>query len=880
MDSLFLLIIMILLALVVGALLGCAAFFKIGGLRLRIEALERQVARLKAVSGKKEQQTETPPLTSETETGIQEDIVTEIEDAPPQATPSFAETSEEPNTACTCRPEPSPSAAARFIEGMRTHWMIWLGGICVGLAGIFLVRYSIETGLLGPTQRIIGAVGTGLGLHGVAEYLYRRTKTAHPSLAALAGGASITLYAAMLAALHLYQLAAPGVVFTILAMVSVATMLLALRYGPVLAILGILGAYVVPIFVSSGSGAILGALIYSAIITSAACLLLRFVYRPWLWYSIFAGSIGWWAISLGSFQADALRGTYLAVIAYIYLAVPALDLLLTRTETEDERPVRDKTAHLGRRLHPLQIGLALIVLAQTFSIIRESFAASALFSWSPLVIILIWVCARRPSLSYLPWLSLILQWFAWLFCGLDFNLSPLQLKGLAVELQRSFLIYGAGMSMIYSLLTWWISRTHPFSHLRASIIWLSPVLWLALSYLLVTDLSVHWEWAASTLLLSLVLHIISNFRLLKNPDDPDSGWLVLSSHFAFSLAAAMCFRQAGLTLVLATQVVSVVLMMKRYRLDGLGWLIKLILAIVATRLTLNPWLMTYPSDVHWSLWTYGGSFLCCVVAAWIADPKSAMKKWLEAASLHFLVLFLSAETRYQLYDGHIFIRDYTLLEATINSLLWSALAFVYHYRSSVSTYLQNYYTTCSRILMAMAILNYAAMLTMLNPIWGHEPVGTMPLWNILLPAYGLPVVIALLCLKFFDRRFSKYATTAAGFSLFVFICLEIRHLWQKSLYIELPTSDGELYTYSIVWLLMATGAILAAAGFRLQRLHKAGMGLLLVVVAKIFLVDMSDLEGLLRVASFMGLGLSLLGIAFLYQKMTKDDHNVEDGKTS
>ena len=38
------------------------------------------------------------------------------------------------------------------------------------------------------------------------------------------------------------------------------------------------------------------------------------------------------------------------------------------------------------------------------------------------------------------------------------------------------------------------------------------------------------------------------------------------------------------------------------------------------------------------------------------------------------------------------------------------------------------------------------------------------------------------------------------------------------------------------------------------------------MIAKLFLVDMADLDGMLRVASFMGLGLSLLGLAYLYQK--------------
>jgi uncharacterized membrane protein len=51
--------------------------------------------------------------------------------------------------------------------------------------------------------------------------------------------------------------------------------------------------------------------------------------------------------------------------------------------------------------------------------------------------------------------------------------------------------------------------------------------------------------------------------------------------------------------------------------------------------------------------------------------------------------------------------------------------------------------------------------------------------------------------------------------------------------------------------------------------HRAGIALLLLVIAKLFLIDMSDLDGLLRVASFLGLGLSLLGVAYLYQRITK-----------
>jgi uncharacterized membrane protein len=41
----------------------------------------------------------------------------------------------------------------------------------------------------------------------------------------------------------------------------------------------------------------------------------------------------------------------------------------------------------------------------------------------------------------------------------------------------------------------------------------------------------------------------------------------------------------------------------------------------------------------------------------------------------------------------------------------------------------------------------------------------------------------------------------------------------------------------------------------------------LITVSKVFLVDASDLTGLYRVASFLGLGLSLIGIGYLYQRL-------------
>ncbi|MBE0585436.1 MAG: DUF2339 domain-containing protein, partial [Desulfofustis sp.] len=209
MDSLFLLMIGVLLAVIIGALLGFIAFFRIQRIGAQVARLEHQLAELKTAAPYSTTQplSEEPPLRPT--------------DLPPataaaEATQPLQQTENEHDNRSrgAVRHEPPPEKTGPAVwTGLKDNWMIWLGGLCVGLAGIFLVRYSIETGLLGPTQRIIAAVATGIGLHLLAHWLRRRTADPHPAFAALAGGASITLYAAMLAALHLYQLLDPGLVF-------------------------------------------------------------------------------------------------------------------------------------------------------------------------------------------------------------------------------------------------------------------------------------------------------------------------------------------------------------------------------------------------------------------------------------------------------------------------------------------------------------------------------------------------------------------------------------------------------------------------------------------------------------------------------------------
>ena len=79
-------------------------------------------------------------------------------------------------------------------------------------------------------------------------------------------------------------------------------------------------------------------------------------------------------------------------------------------------------------------------------------------------------------------------------------------------------------------------------------------------------------------------------------------------------------------------------------------------------------------------------------------------------------------------------------------------------------------------------------------------------------------------------------------------------------------SDAESYTYSAVWLL--SGIALLAAGVFLKRqpMRMISAALIVLVVLKVFLLDMANLTGIWRALSFIGLGGVLVAIGLFYQR--------------
>lgn len=81
-----------------------------------------------------------------------------------------------------------------------------------------------------------------------------------------------------------------------------------------------------------------------------------------------------------------------------------------------------------------------------------------------------------------------------------------------------------------------------------------------------------------------------------------------------------------------------------------------------------------------------------------------------------------------------------------------------------------------------------------------------------------------------------------------------------------PGEQGEL-ALSALW--AVTGVVALVAGLRLdlRDLRVAALGLLAATIAKVFLYDLATLTSGWRIASFLALGLLLLGAGFAYQRL-------------
>lgn len=168
--------------------------------------------------------------------------------------------------------------------------------------------------------------------------------------------------------------------------------------------------------------------------------------------------------------------------------------------------------------------------------------------------------------------------------------------------------------------------------------------------------------------------------------------------------------------------------------------------------------------------------------------------------------------------------------------------------------------------LRLGVLDYLVS----SPLAAPHDVGAWPVVNALLLPYGLPVIWLLLLAQGLVSRnrtdLVPGVKSAAMISLFAWISLNVRQIFQGNFLNEASVTGNEVYAYSAAWLALGIGLLVAGAAWKDKILRFASLGVMVLAVGKVFLYDARELEGLLRVASFFGLGASLLGLSWFYTR--------------
>lgn len=873
------------LYLLIGPGLGIAAFFRgkgvaaeeLAGLRQRVEVLAREIAALRATGT--QPATETPAPAAP------------VPAAEPLAEPAPQEASPPPATAVAAPARPRLGLE----QWLASRGLIWLGGVILALAGLFLAKYGYERGwlALGPGARCTAGLLFGVALTGTGEWLRRRPlQRAAAAIGpnylppALTAAGLASAFGSLYAAYALYALLPPLLAFALLTLVAFAAFALSLLHGPFLAVLALLGGFVTPLLVESPEPSAWGLFAYLLALVAAALAVTRAVGAWWLAWGALGGAVLWpllWLAALWQAGDAPALGSYLVALAVLFAAL------------------RYRSASTGERFFSTAApdiiawaGAAATALLG-FILLREDFygpaALIAAFALTAVYLAAAWREAALEGLAILgalfagavvaAWhMPVIGQWpqLAHEYAGARYGspVGPLLPPSL-----EAFVLVTALFAALFA-----VAGFAALGRARRPAIWAGlsaavPVALLAIAYWRVTALGVDLTWsAAGVALCALGLAAAATIRRRPPRLVPPANDLLLAIYAlgavaALGLAFAMVLAQAWLTVALALLLPAIAWIGTRLALASLRPAAFVVAVVVLVRLVLNWNVLDYPlgslPGVGWVLYGYGVPALAFWWAACRlrAQRDDLLVTLLESGALVLVWLLVTFEIR-SLVAGDLAARAYALPEHSLQTVGWLALAYTclqLHRRSGRIALLWGW-----RLLAGLAAVHSPLVqLVADNPLWTGEPVGAWPILNLLTLAYLVPAGFALAFARALRAEsYRRTALAAAVYALllvFTWITLELRRAFQGPVLDAGLAGDGELLAYTLAWLAYAW--LLLGLGIRsgYASLRYASLAVLAVAAAKVLLFDWGTLEGLERFFAFAALGFSLLGIPFLYQRL-------------
>ena len=731
-------------------------------------------------------------------------------------------------------PKPAPRPGLESLIGARLP--VWIGAIALVAAGFFLVRYSIEIGLLGPGVRTILAAFFAALLAGGSELARRLPATREdPRIAqALAGAGIASAYGTLYVAAALYHLIAPLPAFVLMIAVTGLGLVLALRHGPPTAVLALAGGFVAPLVAGYDAAGIGPLLVYLALFTAALFGLA--VHRGWAWLALAAtaAAFAWVNFLLFALGADDLS----LPAAFVVLLAAGASLVLPRAGVTLN----------WLRLAPLVAGLVQLL----------AFAPALDFSGLAWALYLMLAAA-----------SLILAWRDAAYLPGALAALALTLLLLAIGLAES----GSGATHRAAIAAAPLFAAPGLLLLPRARAWAILALGgIAGPLLLANALDggrlADWQWAAIELPAAALAGWVS-WRRRDSAGTRDPGLVGGALLAAILAGAALGQLTGGAWIALPFASIALALGWWAHRAGDtqLGLLPALALAaiLIAGFEPLADYLILIADSANGSHLPYrqlpaaAEAFRhllpALAAAALLLRADGAQFGRLRpgisagAVALGLILLYHLAKLPLAIGDEPRFIAAGFIERALISQALLAAGW--YTFRRSRPLGLALFGLGLVRILWFDLLL--------LNPAFVAQQVGGLPLLN----AAAIHLALAAAWSWTFApgrlwRGLGMSLTLAA-------VATTVRQAAHGTLLTGAVTT-GENYGYSAAFLLLAIAWLALGIRSGARDLRIAGLALLTAVTFKVFLIDAAALDGLLRILSFFGLGVALIGIGWVYNR--------------
>jgi uncharacterized membrane protein len=783
-----------------------------------------------------------------------------------------------------------PAAASQpgpgFEERIGTRWVVWVGGLTLALGGFFMVRYSIDAGLLGPGVRTLLGGLFALALLAAGEWTRRKESISAiealpianiPAILTAAGTA--VAFATVYAAYALYGFLVPATAFILLGLVALGTLAAALLHGPALAGLGIAAAFVTPVLVSSDKPDFWALYIYLAIVTAAAFGLARIRLWRWLAVTTIAFALLWTFPCLQCGPSMVGPHAFHVIAGFVLAALLVVCGLMFGPPADEGR------------IEPISSGSLAAYLAGSTMIVLASFHTdTALIVFALLVAGTLWVAWRAQAATGAIGAAAIFVFVVFAEWAVRANPDMLVLPGgplpgigpAATDGSVSLHLMTAAIFAIGFGAAGFLAQGR-FVSAIIPVVWSAAAVFTPLTLLIALYARIaHLDRSIPFAILAVVLaaaYGAATETLSKRDNRP--GLAISIALFAtgalgaLALALTFALEKGWLTIALALMSMGTAWISMQRPIPFLRSLAAILAGIVVLRIGYEPRIVgdavgTTPI-FNWLLWGYGIPALSFWTGSIFLRRRGddAPLRTVESAAILFTVLLAFMEIRHAVNGGDVYYDNAGLTEIALQVCVALAMAIgLERLRIRTGSIVHNVGAILLTVFAGLA--GVFGLMLLETPIFWPIDVGGV-LINLILLAYAAPAVLALLLsYAVAGRRPAFYANTIAAGALVLaltYVTFEIRRLYHGPVLTSGATSDAEQYTYSIAWLAFGVALLGIGIVFNSQRARLASAVVIALTILKAFLIDMSTLTGVYRALSFMCLGLVLVAIGWLYQRI-------------